>query len=124
MTFIAQSLITECFSQIFDTGRAISLTYVTFHVECSGIIQYFNFFLYQCNKNEKNLNYLVKPHERCRFGICFYMNVFFWEKSNLQHCQRSKSQFLTVLNFLMELSCLLFNQNISNQFISSSVCGF
>ena len=51
------------------------------------------------NKNEKKLNYLVKPHERCQYGISFYMNGFLPEKSNLQHCQNIQNTILTVLSY-------------------------
>ena len=50
-------------------------------------------------KNFEKLNYLVKPHERCPFGTSFLMNGFFRKKSNLQHCQSSKLQFLTVSKY-------------------------
>ena len=77
------------------------------------------------NKNEKKKTKLPgKTSWKVLLWHLFLYECLFWEKSNLQHCQRSKSQFLTLLNFLKELSCLFFNHNISNQFISSSVCGF
>ena len=47
----------------------------------------FQFLLYQCNKNEKNLNYLVKPHERFPFGSFYSVNGLLPKKTNLQHCQ-------------------------------------
>ena len=101
--YTVHSLITECFSQIFDTGRAISLTYVTFHVECSGIIQYFNFFCTNVIRMKKNLNYLVKPHERFPFGSFYSVNGLLPKKTNLQHCQLFQ---ITSFDFL---SCLSYS---------------
>ena len=79
ITLNTHNLITGCLRQFLDTGREIFSIYVIFPVQSSGLVQIFKFYCASIIKMKKKLNYLVKPHERCQFGI-FLCQCLFLEK--------------------------------------------
>ena len=77
-----------------------------------------------CNKNEKKLNYLGKPHERFWFGTLFYVNGLFREKSNLQHRQHRQITILTVLRFSSRSLVVFLTQIFQQVFCCKLSVGF
>ena len=78
----------------------------------------------QYNKNEKKLNYLVKPHERFPYGSLFVVMTFFGENPICNTVDENVQRILGFLDILIVLFQILITKHSQNVILQDLSVGF
>ena len=70
----------------------------------------------QCNKNEKKLNYLVKPHERFPYGFLFIVMAFFGKNPICNTVEASFFKHMAFFMFSLLFTKKSFHQKVLKRF--------
>ena len=101
---------------MLGTEREIFSTNVIFPIQCNGLVQIFNYNRANIIKLKKNLNYLVKPHERFPYGFLFIVMAFFGKNPICNTVEASFSNTWLFFMFSLLFTKKSFHQKVLKRF--------